>query len=96
MAEKFWVKTTKPVQLPNEPVLVEGYFSKKGNYMSGKRYFKLYNNFIYYFDVQYSFQLSKHPTSPSVPSLCIPPYQNDSVFSDICHHLLFPSDWNYE
>ncbi|KAL4468378.1 hypothetical protein ABPG72_012272 [Tetrahymena utriculariae] len=51
MSEKgFWVKVNKPVQLPNEPILAEGYFSKKGNYMSGKRYFRLYNNFIYYFD----------------------------------------------
>lgn len=45
----FWIK--KPVSLPNEPVLAEGYFSKKGNYISGKRYFRLYNNLIYYFDV---------------------------------------------
>jgi len=53
MSEKgFWIKTTKSVQLPNEPVLIEGYFSKKGNFMSGKRYFKLFNNSIYYFDVR--------------------------------------------
>lgn len=51
MTEKgFWTKINKPVQLPNEPVLAEGYFSKKGNYMNGKRYFKLFSNSIYYFD----------------------------------------------
>lgn len=51
MSDKIWTKTTKPVVLPNEAVIVEGYFSKKGNYLSGKRYFKLYENSIYYFDV---------------------------------------------
>jgi len=52
MSDKgFWIKTTKPTQLPNEQALVEGYFSKKGNFMSGKRYFKLFTNSIYYFDV---------------------------------------------
>jgi hypothetical protein len=52
MTEKsFWIKTNKGAQLPNEPVLVEGYFSKKGNYTSGKRFFRVYNSFIYYFDV---------------------------------------------
>lgn len=52
MSDKgFWIKTSKPTQVPNEVPLVEGYFSKKGNYMSGKRYFKLFSNSIYYFDV---------------------------------------------
>ena len=53
MSDKgFWIKTTKGVQMPNEPVIVEGYFSKKGNFMNGKRYFKLFSNSIYYFDVR--------------------------------------------
>jgi len=53
MSDKgFWIKTTKGVQMPNEPVIIEGYFSKKGNFMNGKRYFKLFNNSIYYFDVR--------------------------------------------
>lgn len=52
MSDKgFWIKTSKPTHPPNEVPLVEGYFSKKGNYMSGKRYFKLYSDSIYYFDV---------------------------------------------
>lgn len=51
MSDKgFWIKTTKGVQMPNEPAIIEGYFSKKGNFMSGKRYFKLFSNSIYYFD----------------------------------------------
>lgn len=66
MSDKgFWIKTTKPAQAPNEPALAEGFFSKKGNYMNGKRYFKLFSNSIYYFDVRIHFLTLNQNILPS-------------------------------
>lgn len=39
--------------MPNEPSLIEGYFFKKGSYTNAKRYFRLYNHYIFYFDVNF-------------------------------------------
>lgn len=50
--QNLWSKITKPVQLQKEPILAEGYFNKRNNNTNNKRYFRLYDNFIYYFDVK--------------------------------------------
>ncbi|EGR27846.1 protein kinase domain protein [Ichthyophthirius multifiliis] len=46
----FWIKVNKGAPLPNEPVLIDGYFTKKGNFTNARRFFRVYNSFIYYFD----------------------------------------------
>ena len=49
--KNFWIKTTKETpKFTQKDVLVEGFFTKKGQFMSQKRYFKLYEHFLVYFD----------------------------------------------
>ena len=49
--KNFWTKINKEnSKLPNSFVLIEGYFSKKGSFINSKRYFRLYESFLYYFE----------------------------------------------